>query len=252
MLNFDGPFLKVYKSLKELKLSPTELLIYCQIIEFINNTGTCYMTDAQFAGEYNIGTTTVQRAIQSLENKKLIKRYTTTQASKRVRLLTLYDETDKMTVSAPPERTKTVVSIPSETIKTVVSESAETTKMIDSLTNGTTKMVVSTPQETNKNNVNQPFCKSETTKTVGPSNQNGFIKDNKKINIKDNLSAPRFDVLLAKLLKGFTGAGTLENPYVGSRDEIKIILENNPAGTNCLTLKNGIIKIGDYFYKITF
>lgn len=55
----DRPFLKVYKDLKDLKLSPTELLIYCQIAEFINNTGTCYMTDAQFAEEFNIGTTTV-------------------------------------------------------------------------------------------------------------------------------------------------------------------------------------------------
>lgn len=210
------------------------------------------MTDAQFAEEYNIGTTTVQRAIQSLENKKLIKRYTTTQASKRVRLLTLYNETDKMTVSTLPEGTKTVVSIPSESIKTVASESAETTKMIDSPTNEPTKTVVSALQETNKNNVSQPFCKSETTKMVGPSNQNGFIKDNKKINIKDNLGTPRFDVFLTELLKGFIGVGTLENPYVGSRDEIKTILENNPAGTNCLTLKNGIIKIGDYFYKIAF
>lgn len=29
MPNLDGPFLKVYKSLKEFKLTPTELLIYC-------------------------------------------------------------------------------------------------------------------------------------------------------------------------------------------------------------------------------
>lgn len=244
MPNSDRPFLKLYKDLKNLKLSLTELVIYCQIIEFINNTGTCYMTDAQFADEYNISSKTVSRALQSLEDKKLIKRYTTTQASKRVRLLTLYDETDKMTVSIPSETDNLTVSPNLETDKMTLSNSADS-KFQD-------KMSVSAPQEVNKNNVKGTICPSETDKMSKPYGQNDSIKDNKKINIKDNLSAPRFDVLLAKLLKGFTGAGTLENPYVGSRDEIKIILENNPAGTNCLTLKNGIIKIGDYFYKIAF
>lgn len=113
-------------------------------------------------------------------------------------------------------------------------------------------MSVSTPQETNKNSVKGTFCPSERDILSKSYGQNDFIKDNKKINIKDNLGAPRFDALLAELLKSFTGAGVLENPYVGSRDEIKTILENSPAGTSCLALKNGIIKIGDYFYKIAF
>lgn len=156
MPNSDRPFLKLYKDLKNLKLSLTELVIYCQIIEFINNTGTCYMTDAQFADEYNISSKTVSRALQSLEDKKLIKRYTTTQASKRVRLLTLYDETDKMTVSIPSETDNLTVSPNLETDKMTLSNSADS-KIQD-------KMSVSTPQETNKNSVKGTICPSERDK----------------------------------------------------------------------------------------
>lgn len=69
------------------------------------------MTDAQFAEEYNISAKTVSRTLQVLEDKKLISRYTITQASKRVRLLTLYDETDKMTDSPILETDKMTFSI---------------------------------------------------------------------------------------------------------------------------------------------
>lgn len=231
MPNLDGPFLKVYKSLKEFKLTPTELLIYCQIVEYIKNTGTCYMTDAQFAEEYNISAKTVSRTLQVLEDKKLISRYTITQASKRVRLLTLYNETDKMTVSPNFETDDLSVSTGTDS------------KIQD-------KMSVSIPLEDNKNNVKGTFCLNETDKMSRPYGQNDFIKDNKKINIKDNSCAPRFEVSLTELLKSFIGAGTLENPYIGSRDAIKTILENNPMGANYLPLKNGLMKIGNYFYKI--
>ena len=46
-----------------------------------------------------------------------------------------------------------------------------------------------------------------------------------------------------------SGNGTIDNPYEGTKEQIKYILENNPMGPSCLTLKNGLIKIGDYIYK---
>lgn len=61
----------------------------------------------------------------------------------------------------------------------------------------------------------------------------------------------------------------LDSPYEGTKEQIKYILEHNaqqralagaisaagcsqpsyPTGTNYISLKNGLIKIGDYIYK---
>lgn len=41
----------------------------------------------------------------------------------------------------------------------------------------------------------------------------------------------------------------LDSPYEGTKEQIKYILEHNPTGTNYISLKNGLIKIGNYIYK---
>ena len=69
-------FLKVNKDLFNLELNPTEILILAQVIEFNTNTGECFMTDAQFAKNYNVSVSTVSRAIKSLESKGFIERKT--------------------------------------------------------------------------------------------------------------------------------------------------------------------------------
>ena len=47
----------------------------------------------------------------------------------------------------------------------------------------------------------------------------------------------------------FSGNGTLDSPYEGTKEQIKYILEHNPTGANYISLKNGLIKIGNYIYK---
>lgn len=243
MSNSDRPFLKLYKDLKDLKLSPVELIIYCQITEFINNTGTCYMTDAQFADEYNISSKTVSRTLQSLEDKKLIKRYTTTQTSKRVRLLTLYDETVKMTDSPTSETDNLTVSKESETDKMTLS-TCTNPEIQD-------KMSVSTPQETTKNNMRRTFCPNERDILSRPYGQNDFIKDKEKINIKDNQCALRIEGDSRELFSaGFSGKGTLKEPFIGTKEQIKYVIEHNPYGANFLVLQNGYTLIQGYHYKI--
>lgn len=69
-------FLKVDKELFNKGLNPTEILIMAQITEFINNTGECYMTDAQFAESFGVSVNTISRAIGKLEEKGLITRET--------------------------------------------------------------------------------------------------------------------------------------------------------------------------------
>lgn len=67
-------FLKVNKDLFKLGLNPTEILLLAQIIEFTITTGDCYKTNEAFAADLGISASTVNRALNSLEEKGYINR----------------------------------------------------------------------------------------------------------------------------------------------------------------------------------
>jgi len=69
-------FLKVNKDLFNLELSPIELLVLAQVMEFDTNTNNCFITDEQLAKQFNVSTKTISRSMKSLEEKGYIKRDT--------------------------------------------------------------------------------------------------------------------------------------------------------------------------------
>ena len=69
-------FLKVDKEYFKLGLKPIELLIYSQIAEYDRSTGNFFMSDEGLAEIFNVSKSTVSRALDVLENKKLIERKT--------------------------------------------------------------------------------------------------------------------------------------------------------------------------------
>lgn len=69
-------FLKVNKDLFTMGLTPIEILIVAQIMEFNINTGDCYVSDEQFAEMFGVSKSTVSRSIKALEGKGLIQRTT--------------------------------------------------------------------------------------------------------------------------------------------------------------------------------
>ena len=91
-------FLQVSKDLFGKGLNPTELLVLSQIIEFERNNRECFMTDAQFAENFGVSAKTISRALDKLETLNYIERRTTTQASKRIRVIKTKSEADKMSV----------------------------------------------------------------------------------------------------------------------------------------------------------
>lgn len=69
-------FLKVEKDLLNKGLSPIEILVYSQIMEFNRNTGDCFMSDAAMAKAFGVSDKTISRTMTSLEQKGLIVRNT--------------------------------------------------------------------------------------------------------------------------------------------------------------------------------
>lgn len=69
-------FLKVNKDLFKLELDPTEILILAQVMEFITNTGKCFVADDTLAEMLGVSAKTVSRKLESLENKGFIMRET--------------------------------------------------------------------------------------------------------------------------------------------------------------------------------
>lgn len=69
-------FLKVNKDLFKLGLNPTEILILAQVMEFNNNTGSCFISDKVLAENFGVSEKTVSRTIKALEDKGYITRET--------------------------------------------------------------------------------------------------------------------------------------------------------------------------------
>lgn len=69
-------FLKVEKNLFGSGLSPIEILVLSQIMEFDRNTGDCFMSNAAMAKNFGVSEKTVSRAVAALEEKKYITRNT--------------------------------------------------------------------------------------------------------------------------------------------------------------------------------
>lgn len=96
-------FLKVNKDLFKLGLNPTEILILAQIIEFNNNTGSCFISDKVLAENFGVSEKTISRTIKALEEKGYITRETSNVKGGKVRYMRvnqakLAPTTDKMTV----------------------------------------------------------------------------------------------------------------------------------------------------------
>jgi len=71
-------FLKNDKNNFSKGLKPLELLILAQVEEFDRNEKECYMTNKQFADLFSVTQPTVDKALERLEELKLIKRVTQT------------------------------------------------------------------------------------------------------------------------------------------------------------------------------
>ena len=69
-------FLQVNKDLFKLGLDATEILILAQIMEFIKNTDTCFISDETLAEMFGVSTKTISRKLTSLEDKSFITRET--------------------------------------------------------------------------------------------------------------------------------------------------------------------------------
>lgn len=63
-------FLKVNKDLFNLGLSPIEILILSQIMEFNTNTGDCFISDKTLAEQFGVSEKTISRTLNSLEKEK--------------------------------------------------------------------------------------------------------------------------------------------------------------------------------------
>ena len=90
-------FLMVNKDLLGKGLSPIEILIMAQVMEFQKNKVICYLTDEQLAESLGVSKSTVSRALSKLcDEKRFIDRHTETIKSKQVRTLSFNkDEYEK-------------------------------------------------------------------------------------------------------------------------------------------------------------
>lgn len=82
-------FLKVNKDLFKLGLTPIEILILAQAIEFQNNTGECYKGDEAMARDFGVSESTISRGLKSLETKGFITRETKNIKGGRIRYITV-------------------------------------------------------------------------------------------------------------------------------------------------------------------
>jgi predicted transcriptional regulator len=107
-------FLKVEKSLFGSGLSPIEILVLSQIMEFDRNTGDCFISNAVMAKNFGVSEKTVSRAVASLEEKGLISRNTRNIQKGKERHIILTK--DKMTLVNENEKsTKDKLSLAEKT-----------------------------------------------------------------------------------------------------------------------------------------
>lgn len=86
-------FLQINKDLLSNGLSPIEILLTAQVMEFQKNNMTCYMTDEQLADAFGVSKSTVSRALSKLaDERRFINRHTETVKSKQVRTLSFNQE----------------------------------------------------------------------------------------------------------------------------------------------------------------
>lgn len=72
----NNTFLQVDKSILGKGLTPIEILILAQVMEFNRTTGDCFISDSRLATQFGVSESTITRALGSLENKKYIIRDT--------------------------------------------------------------------------------------------------------------------------------------------------------------------------------
>ena len=80
-------FLKVPKLLFKQGMSPAEILIVSQILEFTSKGLPCYLTDAELALNIGASESTISRTIRDLANRGIVERETKMINGKRVRTL---------------------------------------------------------------------------------------------------------------------------------------------------------------------
>ena len=90
-------FLMVEKSLFGSGLSPIEMLVLSQIMEFNRTTGDCFMSNAVMAKNFGVSEKTVSRAMATLEEKGYIVRDTRNTQKGKERHITLAK--DKMSLA---------------------------------------------------------------------------------------------------------------------------------------------------------
>lgn len=99
-------FLKVNYDLFSLGLKPIDTLILAKVIEFITNTGDCFMSNKAFADLFNVSESTIDKALKGLESEGFVTRETcNTQKGRERHILLHMDVVDaksansKMTVA---------------------------------------------------------------------------------------------------------------------------------------------------------
>lgn len=88
-------FLKVDKDLFKIGLSPIEILIVAQVLDFQLKKMDCYISNESFAKDFSMSEKTVGRAIKSLEDKGILSRQSTNTRNGKLRYMTI--NTDKIT-----------------------------------------------------------------------------------------------------------------------------------------------------------
>jgi predicted transcriptional regulator len=106
-------FMKVNKDLFTLGLTPIEILILAQVMEFDTNTGNCFISDKALAEQFGVSEKTISRAMTALEGKGFITRSTKNVKGGRERHIAFNRgnvektlTTDKMTVDEGLQQTK--------------------------------------------------------------------------------------------------------------------------------------------------
>lgn len=148
-------YLKIPKKYFKQGLSPTEILIVSQVMEFSNNGKPCYITDAQMAENFGTSEKTISRTLKDLEKRDIITRDTKMINGKKTR--TLMADTDKL---SPREKR-------ADTDKLSITSSNSSYGQIDS--SHTDKLSVTIQ-----------------TNCPPPNGQIDLIKDKRKDNIKNN------------------------------------------------------------------
>lgn len=92
-------FLKVDKDYFNLGLNPTEILVLSQFAEFGNNGKDCFISNKTMAENFGVSEKTIQRAVNKLEELKLISRETINTKGGRERVVKVLPR-DKKSVEA--------------------------------------------------------------------------------------------------------------------------------------------------------